>query len=61
MLSNVQADVPHIQLPTHDNKAVVLAKSEEVNEHTNGQACVCLMCFQCACITSTPTFIVVCM
>ncbi|XP_042561331.1 kinesin-like protein KIFC1 isoform X2 [Clupea harengus] len=36
MLSNVQADVPHIQLPTHDNKAVVLAKSEESHTGRSG-------------------------
>lgn len=29
ILSDIQADIPHIQLPSHDSKAVVLAKSEE--------------------------------
>ncbi|XP_053476629.1 carboxy-terminal kinesin 2-like isoform X4 [Ictalurus furcatus] len=30
LLSNKEATIPHIQLPTHDNKSITLAKMEEV-------------------------------
>ncbi|XP_063041508.1 kinesin-like protein KIFC1 isoform X2 [Engraulis encrasicolus] len=36
LLSDVGAEIPHIQLPTHDNKAVVLAKSEESHTGRSG-------------------------
>ncbi|XP_041931652.1 kinesin-like protein KIFC1 isoform X3 [Alosa sapidissima] len=36
LLTDVQADIPHIQLPAHDDKAVVLAKSEESHTGRTG-------------------------
>lgn len=37
LLTDVQADIPHIQLPAHDNKAVILAKSEESHTGRAGE------------------------
>lgn len=38
LLTGNQSDILHIQLPAHDNKALTLAKTEEVNAsyHVSG-------------------------